>query len=571
MKRSTALDIFPGVAQLRAGAGRSWRKDVLVGVSVAAVAIPSSLGMADLAHLPPTAGLYGTMFPLVAYVLMGSSRILVSGPDGALSSMTASTVTPLAASTAAYPAYAATLALLVGGVMTVASLLRLGFMADFLSKPVLIGYTNGIALSIIGGQLGKLLGVTTKSTKFFPEVFEDLKHLGQASATTVALSASLLGGALLLRRFVPRLPAALLVVVGATAASAALDLPAHGVPVVGHVASGLPVPQIPHVPLTVLSSLLLAAVGLALVSFGDVMAITRGYAARGGYEISAPRELAGLGLANLVAGLTRSQPVSSSGSRTAVAASSGARSQVVSLTVAGLAVVVALAATSLLTDLPKAALGVVLVVAALGMLNPQRAWRLRQVHSSEAFLAAVTTLAVLLFGILGGLLIAIGLSIGVFVQRTVRPHDAVLGTAQDVDGWHDVSRLRGGQTVPGLVVYRFDAALFFPNAPYFKARVREVLAESGGDPEVRFLLVDAEAVSHVDATAVAMLRDVHRELAEHRITLGFARVKWHIQKVFDADGLTAEVGTGNFFPTVRTGVAAYRKRLALMKLSEPDA
>jgi SulP family sulfate permease len=570
VNRQALRELFPGVADLRAQAGRSWRHDVLVGVSVAAVAIPSSLGMADLAHLPPTAGLYGTMFPLAAYVLLGSSRILVAGPDGALSSMTGSTITPLAASATVYPAYAATLALLVGGVMTVASLLRLGFMADFLSKPILIGYTNGIALTIIVGQLGKLLGIPTRNTKFFPQIWEILTNLGRASLVTTALSAALLGGILLLRHFVPRLPAALIAVVAATAASAALDLAAHGVAVVGHVASGLPVPRFPHVPVTALTPLLLAAVGMALVSFGDVMAITRGYAVRGGYEIRAPRELAGLGLANLVAGLTRSQPVSSSGSRTAVAAASGARTQIVSLTVAALAVVVALAATPLLTDLPKAALGVVLVIAALGMLNPQRAWRLRRVHNSEAFLAATTTVAVLAFGILGGLLIAIALSIGVFVQRTVRPHDAVLGAADDVDGWHDVSHLHGAQTVPGLVVYRFDAPLFFPNAPYFKARVRETLGEADGhDPAVRFLLVNAEAVSNVDATAVATLREVRRELADAGITLGFARVKWHIRKVFDAAGLTGEVGVENIFPTVRTGVAEFEARLRAGGSAEP--
>jgi len=567
----TWRDVLPGVPEVKAQARTVWRKDVLVGVSVAAVAIPASLGMADLAGLAPTAGLYATMFPLVAYALIGSSRKLVVGPDGALSSLTASSVAPLAAGAAdRYAALAAGLALLTGLVMLAAALLRLGFMADFLSKPVLIGYFNGVALTIIGGQAGKLVGVKTTSSKFFPQLWELITHLGTASVVTAGLSAALIALVLVVRWLVPKAPSALIVVVGATIASAALDLAAHGVSTVGHVSGGIPLPRLPHMTFGQASTLALAAAGMALVSFGDVIATTRTYAARDGYEISPGRELSGLGAANLVAAVTHGQPVSSSGSRTAVLDAAGGRSQVAGVTIAALALLVALFATPLLTDLPKAALGVVLVFAALGMISARGVVRLRRVHDTEAALALATMLAVLVFGVLGGLLIAVALSIGVFVYRSVRPHDAVLGESADVDGWHDVGRMRNPQTLPGLVVYRFDAPLFFPNALYFKDQVRQTLAapqdesgdEDGGgsDPRVTWLLVNAEAMVYLDSTAEQMLRDLHAELAEQGVTLAFARVKGHIREILDSSGLTEIVGTEYFFSSVRAGAEAFRNR-----------
>lgn len=558
-KTLTWRDALPGVPEVARQARPVWRKDIMVGVSVAAVAIPASLGMADLAGLPPTVGLYATMFPLIAYALIGSSRKLVVGPDGALSALTATTVAPLALGHGSeYVVLAAALAVATGVVMLAASAMGLGFMADFLSKPVLLGYFNGVAISIIGGQAGKLLGVKTTKSGFFPQSWEVLTHLGKASLVTGGLSAALIALVLALRKLAPKIPAALVVVVAATIASAALHLSRHGVSTVGTVGAGIPMPAIPHVSFREGTTLLLAAVGMALVSFGDVIATTRVYAVRDGYEVVPGRELAGLGTANIISGLTHGQPVSSSGSRTAVVDASGGRTQVVGVTIAAVALLVALFATSLLTNLPKAALGVVLVFAALGMISARGVVRLRKVHDTEAALAVATMLGVLVFGVLGGLLVAIGLSIGVFVYRSIRPHDAVLGRADDVDGWHDVSRFPTAQTVPGLVVYRFDAPLYFPNAPFFREQVRRTLA--GAEAPVTCLLVNAEAVTYIDSTAVEILEELHGELAAADITLAFARVKWRIRQVFDASGLSSVVGPENFYGSVRSGVKAYEEQ-----------
>ncbi|WP_198035162.1 SulP family inorganic anion transporter [Streptacidiphilus rugosus] len=565
---------LPGLTDLRATEPRTRRRDLLVGLSVAAVALPSSLGMADLAGLPATAGLYATTVPLLGYVLFGSSRQLIVGPDGATAALTATTLAPLAAgSVGHYTDLATALALLMGLWMALGALLRLGFMADFLSRPVLAGYFNGVGLQIIAGQTGKLLGLKVPGTHFFDTVEHLILRLGHTSLTTLALSLSLLALGLVTKWVWPRAPVALLVVVAAIVASSALSLADHGVATVGEVRRGLPVPQIPHVRLSDLFDLMLPAAGMALVSFGDAIAITRTYAARNGYEITPGRELTGIGAANMVAAFTQGMPVSSSSSRTAVNDSSGGRSQVVGIVVVVIALVVAAFATPLLEPLPKAALGVVLVLSALGMISAKDMVRLRRVHTSEAALAMSTMLAVLTFGTLGGLLIAVALSIGVFVYRTVRPHDAVLGRQPDVDGYHDIAVHEDAQTEPGLVVYRFDAPLYFPNALWFRDRVREVIAsteaqaqaeadmETGtgaaADGTVRWLVVNVEAVTYIDSTAVEMLRALHGELAERGILLALARAKHPLRRVLRRAGFAAVLGEDRIYPTVATAVAAY--------------
>ncbi|SEK53262.1 SulP family inorganic anion transporter [Streptacidiphilus jiangxiensis] len=559
---------LPGAAELRAADKGTRRRDLVVGLSVAAVALPSSLGMADLAGLPATAGLYATMLPLLAYALFGSSRQLIVGPDGATAALTATTLAPLAAgSLQHYGDLALTLTLLLGVYLALGALLRLGFMADFLSKPVLAGYFNGVGLQIIAGQAGKLLGIKVPGNHFFDTVEHLIMRLPRTSLTTLALSVSLLVLGGVVKKLWPRAPVALIVVVVAIAASVGLSLSDHGVAVVGEVRRGLPVPTVPHVTLSDLFQLMLPAAGMALVSFGDAIAITRNYAARNGYEIVPGREFTGIGAANLVSAFTQGMPVSSSGSRTAVNDASGGRSQWVGISVAVIALLVAAFATPLLKPLPKAALGVVLILSAVGMISASGMVRLRRVHDSEAALALATMLAVLAFGTLGGLLIAVGLSIGVFVYRTVRPHDAVLGRQPDVDGYHDIAIHEDAQTEPGLVVYRFDAPLYFPNALWFRDRVREVVAATEARPDnggpVRWLVANVEAVTYIDSTAVQMLRDLHDELAERGIVLALARAKHPLRVVLRRSGLAQVLGEERIFPTVATAVAAY--------LAEADA
>jgi sulfate permease, SulP family len=556
------LQAFPGLAELRGYDRRRLRPDLLAGVSVAAVAVPASLGMGELVGVSPVAGLYATLFPLAAYALFGSSRQLVVGPEGTLSALAgtivAAAVTLGGADGARTAAYAAGLALVVGAVQIVAGVCRLGFMADFLSKPVLLGYINGVAVIIITGQLGKLLGVTVSAHDFVGQLRQLLGRLGHVQPATVAVSVGLFAAYGLLRRFLAWLPASLAVVVLAGAASVTLNLGDHGVTLVGTVPRGLPTPALPDLTISGWTSLLLPGVGLGLVGFADAVATVRTMAAKHGYPVSPDRELIGLGAANAVAGLTRAIPVGSSGSRTALADRSGSTSKVTLLVAAALATVAAAFATPLIEPLPTASLGVVIVGAAMGLFNLRGVWRLRRVHATEVALAAGTFVAVLLLGVLQGLLVAIVLSVGVYVYHTVRPHDAVLGAVADIDGYRDVEEWPAAVTEPGLIVYRFDAPLYFPNAPYLKRRVTELLDNTDGP--VRWLLLDVEAVTYIDATAITALRELHAELAARGVVLAIARAKAPLRRVFATSGLADTIGADRLYHSVRAGVAAYQRR-----------
>ena len=551
--------LAPGLGELRGYRRGQLRPDLLAGITGAAVAVPAGLAMVALAGLSPVAGLYATMLPLFAYALFTSSRQVMVGPDGTLAVLTATTVAPLAGGNAArYAALAAALALLMGLVLLVSAALRLGFMADFLSIPILVGYFNGIALIIIANQLGKIVGLSISATYFFGVLREVVSEVSQIHWWTAMFSLVLLALVLVLKRVAPAFPGSLLAVVVAGVASVALDLSARGSAVVGNIPAGLPSLTIPDVPLRDLSLLALPAAGLALVAFADTVANARTYAKRHGYEIHANRELAGLGAANIAAGFSRALGISASGSRTALNNSAGGTSQVVGLVTASVVAVVAAVATPLIEPVPTAALGVVVIAAVLGMIDVVGVWRLRRVHPAEVGLAVATLLGVLTLGVLNGLLVAIGLSIGVYVYRSIRPHDAILGAVHDVDGYHDIEDYPGAETMPGLIVYRFDAPLFFPNAPYFKARVLTVVAAA--KTPTRWVMLNAEAITYIDTTGVDTLRELQTDLASDGILLTVTRAKSMLRSVFDSTGLTAEIGPDNFFPTVRTGVRAYRQR-----------
>ncbi|MFD3537665.1 SulP family inorganic anion transporter [Streptomyces sp. NPDC058664] len=532
-----------------------------VGLTVAAVAVPAAMGMAELAGVDPVIGLWATMLPLAAYAVFGSSRQLVVGPEGTLAALTVTAVAPLAAGDGGrYVLLTASLALVTGAWLVVAGTLRLGFMADFLSKPVLLGYINGVSLMIISTQLGKLLGISISSGDFFPRIGEVLRELGGASVATVVLSCALLAVILLLRRFAPKVPGSLVAVVLAIAVSAAFDLKDHGIAVVGDLEGGLPSLGFPRVGLGDLSELVLPAAGLALIAFADGNAIARTFAQKNGYHVSANQELVALGASNAVSGLSGAFPIGSSGSRTALSDSSGGRSQIVGLTALVVVGIVAAFGTPLIAPLPKAALGAVVVAAALNLFDFAGILRLRRIRDTEAALAVAALLAVLALGVLNGLLVAVALSIGVFVYRTVRPHDAVLGHLKDIDSYRDVEENAGAHTEPGLVVYRFDAPLYFPNVPFFAARVRSLADHAPST--LRWIVVNMEAVTYIDATAVDALGKLHTELADRGVVLAVARPKASLRRVFAETGLTAQLGEEYLFPSVRTAAAAFRETSA---------
>ena len=481
------------------------------------------------------------------------------GPDSALAALTAVTVAPIAAAggqidPARYVALTAALALAMGALLFAAGLLRLGFVADFFGKPVLLGYINGVALIVIASQLGKLLGINVVAREFFPIVREVIPKLGEANGPTVVLSAGLLLAAVAVKRFLPAVPPSLVVLGLGLFIAAVADLDARGIAVVGDVKAGLPPFGFPRVGADDFLDLLLPAGAFALVAFADLIATVRTFASKHGYEIDPNRELSALGAANLMGGLTSAFPVSSSNSRSAVNDSTGAKSQAAVVVAAAVVGLFLLFAMPLIEPLPKAALGVIIVVAAAGLINVRSIWRLRHVRPAEVGLALVAFGGVLLFGVLGGVVVAISLSTGVFLYRAARPHDAVLGRVEDVDGYHDIERFESAETVPGLLVYRFDAPPFFVNAEYLR---RRVLALADEAPDVRWLVLNAEAWTFLDSTAIDALSLLHDELDQRDVTLCIARLKGRQREIFAETGLTARIGANHFFPTVRSAVAAF--------------
>ena len=549
----------PGLATLVRYPRSYARSDLVAGITVGAVAVPSSLAMAELAGVPVVFGLYGTFLPLAVYALLGTSRQHVVGPDSTLAALTAVTVAPIAmvdgeVDPARYVALAAALALAMGGTLLLAGVLGLGFFADFFGKPVLLGYINGVALIVIASQFGKLLGISVGASDFFAVVWEVLSSLSDANGPTVLLSAALLAAALAVRRFVPAAPPSLVVLALALVIAALVELPGHGIAVVGEVDGGLPSFGLPRVGADDFLDLVLPAAAFSLVAFADLIATVRTFAQKHGYEVDPNRELTAIGGANLVGGLTGAFPVSSSNSRSAVNDSAGARSQAAVLVAAAVVGLFLVFAMPLIEPLPTAALGVIIVVAAAGLINIRSIWRLRHVRPAETALALVAFGGVLALGVVDGVVVAIALSIGVFLHRAARPHDAVLGRIDDVDGYHDIARWEGAETMPGLLVYRFDAPPFFVNADYLRKRV---LALADASEDVTWLVLNAEAWTYLDATAIDVLRRLHAELEQRGITLCFARLKGREREIFQDTDLTAVIGPDRFFPTVRAAVAAF--------------
>jgi sulfate permease, SulP family len=557
-------DAAPGLATLVRYPRSYLRSDLIAGITVGAVAVPSSLAMAELAGLPVVYGLYGTFLPLAVYGLLGTSRQQVIGPDSTLAALTAVAVAPLAIvggepDPARYVALAAALALTMGTLLFLAGVLRLGFVADFFGKPVLLGFINGVALIVISSQLGKLLGITVDVAEFFPIVKEVLSELDDANGPTVLLSGGLVALAVAVKRFLPAVPPSLVVLATGLVVAAIVDLEAHDVAVVGDVEDGLPRFGVPDVGAGDFVDLLLPAAAFSLVAFADLTATVRTFAQKHGYDVDANRELSAVGAANFVGGLTSAFPVSSSNSRTAVNDSTGAKTQAAVIFAAVVVGAFLVVAMPLIEPLPKAALGVIIVVAAAGLINVGSIWRLRHVRPAETALALVAFGGVLLFGVVGGVAVAIALSVGVFLYRAARPHDAVLGRVADVDGYHDIQRWAGAEVVPGLLVYRFDAPLFFVNAEYLHTRV---LALADAAEGLEWVVLNAEAWMYLDATAIDALRQLHGDLEQRGVSLCFARLKGRQREIFEQTGLTAQVGADRFFPTVRAAVAAFEATAA---------
>ncbi|MFZ0325172.1 MAG: SulP family inorganic anion transporter [Actinomycetes bacterium] len=536
------------------GYGRSrLQTDVVAGLTVAALALPASMAYAQLAGLPITAGLYSLLLPVVAYALLGSTRWLVVGPEGTIALLIASGLAPLAvAGSSEYTTLAATLAVLVGVVFVAARWLHLGWIADYFSQAVLVGYISGVAIVIILSQFGKLFGLSSDQSNAVLALVDMVSQLGHANPATVAVALVSLVLLFVLGRWLPRFPAALVVVVLGIVASWALDLAAHGVAITGTVPSGLPSFALPRVDGGQVAQLIGLALSIFLVSYSNSILTARSFAAQRHESVDADQELLALGVGNLAAGLTQGMPINASGARTAVNMKMRATSQVGGMVAAATIAVFLLFFTEPIQYLPAAVLGAVIVMASFSLIDAAQ-WRaLAQSARAEVVIAAVTTLAVINVGVLRAIVAAVLLSILDIVRRLSRPHDALLGWAAAENRYADVDSHPDAGITPGVVVYRFSDRLFFANAHFFKRRVWA--AVDAAPKPTSYLVLDVESVPGVDASAASALRELHEGLARRNVTLEIARATDGLEAVLRRFGLVDLIGPQHFHATVTAAV-----------------
>lgn len=546
--------VFPLVPTLRTYTRGAFRLDAIAGLTVAALAIPSALGFASIAGLPVQYGLYALVLPVLAYALLGSAPRLVIGPEGTTAAMIAAALTPLAVrESPEYVQLAAALAVLVGVVFLLARLARVGAVVDFMSVPVLVGYITGVAIFLIVGQLEKLTGIPSDSDTVTGQLVDFVSGLGDIHPLTALLGAVCVLLLLLAKR-VPRLPAALVVVVASIALSAAFDFAARGVKITGEVPAGLPVPAVPWEGLSSMGSLIVPAVGIFFVAFSDSILTARSFAARHGESVDANAELVALGGAQLAAGVGGGFPVSTSGSRTSVNDASGATSQVSQLVAAAAVVIVLLFLTGPIAYLPSPVLGAIIVVAAASLINIGDWRELRRSSNAEVAIAVVTTLGVLFVGVIQALIIAMLLSLIDMARRRARAHDAVEGWWSPEQRFADIEVKPDAQVVDGVVVYRFDASLFYANANRFKERCAAAVA--GAPYPVRTLIIDAAGFGSTDATAAQAITETVANMRAAGVAVLVAELgAWPLQEWREL-GLVELIGEGNFYPTVPQAVTA---------------
>ena len=537
------------------------RGDLLAGLTVAAYLIPQCLAYGELAGLPPVAGLWAMLPAMLLYPLLGSSPQLSVGPETSTALMTAAVVSPLATGDPErYAATASLLALVVGLLCALGAALRLGFLADLLSKPILVGYLAGVAVLMVCGQLHALTGTGLRADTLVEAVQQRLIVQGSVHGPTLALAAAALALMLALRRWAPAWPGPLVAVLLATAAVPLLHLEQRGVALIGAIPAGLPWPRLPSVAgsLDDLQPLLAGGLGIALVGYSDTVLTGRGFAHRSGERLEANQELLALAAVNLGSALFQGFPVSSSNTRTALADAAGCRSQRYALVAGGVTLLVLLGLRPLLSQFPRPVLAAIVVFAALRLIDPEAFLRLWRFRPSECLLALVTLAGVLLTGLLTGVALAVGLSVVALFGRLVRPHAAVMGEVPGLAGFHDVADWEGGRTIPGLMLFRYDAPLCFANAEDFRRRALGALA--GADPAAEWLVLNAEAIVEIDSTAADMLLELQRELAERGVRLALTRVKRELHAQLEAAGVLALVGREHVYPTIPTAVAAFQRR-----------
>ncbi len=557
--RTTLARWLPGIAALRSY-DRAWlSSDLIAGIVLTAVLVPVGMGYAEAAGLEPVNGLYATIGGLIGYAIFGPSRVLVLGPDSSLAPIVAAAVVPLAAGDpAAATAIAAGLAIMSGAVALTAGLVRVGFITDLLSSPIRYGYLNGIALTIIVGQLPKLFGFSTDAEGLVDEAraFIDGLRAGEANVAALAIGLTCLVGILALKAWRPSFPGILVAVVGAIVVSAALDLAVQwSVPTVGPLPAGVPVPSLPSIPVGDLATLVPAAIAIALVSMADTAVLSRSVAAQARYRVDPDQELVALGAANVGSAVLGGFSISASASRTPVAITAGAKSQLTgivgALGVLGLLVL----APNIVAPLPDAALAAIVIAASLSLIEVARVRRLLRLRPGEFVVSIVCLLAVAFIGVVPGIFVSVGIALGMFVWRAWRPYSAILGRLNGVKGYHDIGRHPDARRVPGLVLLRWDAPLFFANAEMFRQRIDDAIATS--PTPVSWVIIAAEPVTDIDTTAADVLHEIEATLDASSIELAFAELKGPVKDSLRRYGLFERVGERRFYPTVGSAVSAY--------------
>jgi high affinity sulfate transporter 1 len=516
------------------------------------------MAYAQLAGAPVSSGLYALLLPVVAYAVFGSAPRLVIGPEGTVSLLVATAIAPLAASgTAEYAVLAAMLALLVGLIFVAARLIRLGWVADYFSQAVLVGYITGVAVVLILGQLGKLVGISSDADGAIRETLDIIGKLGELNGATLAVALLSILLLVVLARISKRIPGALILVVLGIVASWALDLEAAGADVTGPVPAGLPGIAIPSVSASDLTALLAASAAIFLVAFSDSILTARSFAARRHEVVDANQELLALGIAQASSGLTQGIPVGTSGSRTAVNDDMRATSQVSGLAAAAMIAVILLFLTGPIQYLPSAVLGAVIVISAAKLMDTGQ-WRaLARSSRVEVFIAAVTALFVITLGVLLAIVVAVVLSVADVIRRAARPADAVLGWSQPEGRYVDVIDHPDAGVAADVVVYRIQDRLFFANAHYFKRRLWA--AVDGAPKPARHVVMDASFISDLDASAEVALREVIDGLLQRNLELHVARASVELRHRFDEVGLTDTIGADHFHSTVKAAVETCRR------------
>ena len=535
--------LVPGLQAVRSYR-RAWLpKDIIAGVVLTTLLVPQGMAYAELAGLPPITGLYTSILCLTGYAVFGPSRILVLGPDSSLGPMIAATILPLVAANGDAKraiALASLLAIMVAAIMIVAAVAKLGFIADLISKPTMIGYMNGLALTILVGQLPKLFGFKVDAEGLIGEVTGFVKGLAHGEAVAAAAVVGIAGIVLILvlQRWLPKVPAVLIMVVLAIAATSVFSLADHGVSLVGVLPKGFPPLTVPHVGLADLGPLFAGALGIALVSLADTISTASAFAARTGQEVRGNGEMIGIGAANLAAGLFQGFPVSTSGSRTAVAERSGAKTQLTGVTGAALIILMIVLIPGLFRNLPQPALAAVVITASLSLADIPGTMRLWRQRKTEFGLSVTAFGGVALLGVLPGIAIAVALSILNVFRRAWRPYDTKLGRAEGLEGYQDLRTHPQAQQLPGLVIYRFDAPLFFANAKTFRDEVRRL---ANSEPKPAWIVIAAEPVTDVDTTASDVLEDLDEALNAQGISLVFAELKDPVRDKIERYGLTRTI------------------------------